>query len=159
MEKAYVLKLYDQYADHVYRFAYSYLGNGEDAEDIVQDVFLKLLQKDIFIIPEKEKSYLMSMTANACKDLLKSGDVRFKVPFDDVLNTVLGEFMTEQESEVFLVLKSLPEKYRSVIHLHYYEGYTIKEIAKILKISASAVSMRLTRGKNELKNLLQKEEL
>lgn len=150
-----VLGLYHLYADGLYKFAYSYIGNGMDAEDIVQDIFLKLIQKNIHVAKGKEKSYLMSMTANACKDLLKSGNVRMKIPFDDIWGSVLEDTMSKENSDVLLALKDLPENYRVVIHLHYYEGYTINEIAKILKLSKSAVSMRLTRGRSELKALLK----
>lgn len=158
MKNELVLQLYEQYSDDLYRFAYAYLGYGEDAEDVVQQVFLKLIKNNISISIGKEKAYLMSMTANTCKDLLKSGSVRKKMAFEDIYGTVKETFSSE-EFNLIGVMKELPEKYRAALHLHYFEGYTIKEISKILKCSSSAVSMRLTRGRKILKDLLVKEEL
>ncbi len=158
MKNEEILQLYDLYADNIFKFAYSYIGSYADAEDIVQNVFLKLLQRKLYISKGKEKSYLMSMTANACKDLLKSGAVRLCVPFDDIITNEPASSMTDSPIHMLAALKEVPEKYRIVLHLHYFEGYRIKDISRILKLSASAVSMRLTRGRNELKILLQQEE-
>ena len=128
----------------------------QDAEDIVQNIFLKLIQKDIHISIGKEKSYLLTMTVNSCKDFMKSAGQRLAVPFEEVTadKAVMNAF-TEEESGLFEALKNLPEDYRVTIHLHYFEGYKVKEIAKILKVSQSAVTMRLTRGRNMLADLLK----
>ena len=158
MKNELVLQLYELHSDNLYRFAYAYLGFREDAEDVVQQVFLKLIKNSISISLGKEKAYLMSMTANTCKDLLKSGSVRKKMAFEDIYGTVIETFSSE-ESNLIGVMKELPEKYRAALHLYYFEGYTIKEISKILKCSSSAVSMRLTRGREMLKDLLESEEL
>ena len=145
--------------EDVYRFAYAYMGSGADAEDIVQEVFLKFIQKKINIFAGKEKSYLMTMTANACKDVLKSGNMRSKAVFEDFCNIAANNVFFEDESGLFIGMRQLDEKYRSVLFLYYFEGYTMKEISKILRISPSAVSMRLTRGKRELKQIFEKEDL
>ena len=72
-----VLRLFDTYADDAFRLAYSYLGSRPDAEDVVQDVFVKLIKSDITITKGKEKSYILTMTANKCRDFLKSASVAF----------------------------------------------------------------------------------
>ena len=156
MRESEVIRLYDIYSDSIFKLAYSYVGSMQDAEDIVQNIFLKLIQKDIHISIGKEKSYLLTMTVNACKDLMKSASQRLAVPFEEVTadKAVMNAF-TEEESELFESLKKLPEDYRVTIHLHYFEGYKVKEIAKIMKVSQSAVTMRLTRGRNMLADLLK----
>ena len=78
-----VLRLFDTYADDAFRLAYTYLGSRPDAEDVVQDVFVKLIRSDITITKGKEKSYILTMTANRCRDFLKSADVVLKAPFKD----------------------------------------------------------------------------
>ena len=154
-----VIDLYDMYADNVYKLAYSFIGSAADAEDIVQTVFLRLLQKNVKIVPDKEKSYLLKMTANACKDFLKSPKYKNVVPFEDTLEKYPDEHFSENEQELMNHLEKLPYKNRIVIHLFYYEGYSVREISKMLGISASAVTMRLTRGRNQLKESILKEGL
>ncbi|MBO4863767.1 MAG: RNA polymerase sigma factor [Eubacterium sp.] len=157
MQESEVIRLYDLYSDSIYRLAYSYLGSMHDAEDIVQDIFLKLVQRNIRIGEGKEKSYLMSMAANACKDLFRSGRMKLTVPFEEVADRAFDYSLEEQDISLFEALKKLPENYRAVIHLHYFEGYKVKEISKILRISQSGVTMRLTRGRDMLADLLKEE--
>ena len=156
MREIEVIRLYDMYSDSIFKLAYSYVGSMQDAEDIVQNIFLKLIQKDIHISIGKEKSYLLTMAVNACKDLMKSAGQKLAVPFEEVTTdkAIMNTF-TEEESGLFEALKNLPEDYRVTIHLHYFEGYKVKEIARILKVSQSAVTMRLTRGRNMLADLLK----
>ena len=151
MENENVLRLFDLYVDDAFRLAYSYLGSRPEAEDIVQDVFVKLIKSEINIAPGKEKSYLLTMIANACRDYFRSGAVTHRAPFDDAVGTDMEPKTAEEDTEMFYAVAKLPEKFRVVIHLHYYEGYTIKEIADILNLTASAVSMRLTRAKENLR--------
>jgi RNA polymerase sigma-70 factor (ECF subfamily) len=156
MRESEVIRLYDMYSDSIFKLAYSYVGSMQDAEDIVQNIFLKLIQKDIHISIGKEKSYLLTMAVNACKDLMKSAGQKLAVPFEEVTTdkAIMNTF-TEEESGLFEALKKLPEDYRVTIHLHYFEGYKVKEIARIMKVSQSAVTMRLTRGRNMLADLLK----
>ena len=146
-----VLRLFDTYADDAFRLAYSYLGSRPDAEDVVQDVFVKLIRSDITITKGKEKSYILTMTANKCRDFLKSADVVFKAPFDDAIEVGSDIEIDEEDTEMYEGVAELPDKLRVAIHLHYYEGYSLNEIAKILDIAPSAVSMRLTRAKEILR--------
>ena len=152
MENEAVLRLFDLYADDAFRLAYSYLGSRPEAEDVVQDVFLKLIRSDIAIAKGKEKTYLLTMIANACRDVLKSGRIVFMEPFDDAVEAATEDIHGDDgDTEMLEAVAELPEKLRIAIHLHYYEGYSIKEIADILGIATSAVSMRLTRAKEILK--------
>ena len=153
MDKEELLKLYDQYSEHVFRLACSFLGSPVDAEDIVQDVFLKIYEKHCQIHKGKEKTFLLKVTANCCRDYLRQKCKRCTVAFDDVENELYYESLSSEESELLQAILNLPRKYRIVIHLHYYEGYTFKEIGNILHLSPSAVSMRIHRGREELKKI------
>ena len=146
-----VLRFFDQYADDAFRLAYSYLGSRPDAEDVVQDVFVKLIRSDITIAKGKEKTYILTMVANRCRDFLRAGDNVFRAPFDDAAQVESDIKFDEEDTEMFEAVSELPEKLRIAIHLHYYEGYSLNEIAGILDIAPSAVSMRLTRAKEILR--------
>ena len=146
-----VLRLFDTYADDAFRLAYTYLGSRPDAEDVVQDVFVKLIRSDITIEKGKEKSYILTMTANKCRDFLKSASVAFNAPFEDASEVGSDIEIDEDDTEMYAAVAELPDKLRVAIHLHYYEGYSLKEIAEILDIAPSAVSMRLTSAKDILK--------
>ena len=152
MDNEAVLRFFDLYADDAFRLAYSYLGSRPDAEDVVQDVFVKLIKSDITIKRGKEKSYILTMTANRCRDFLRSGDVVFRAPFEDAVEAGAELEFDEEDSDLLDAVSELPEKLRIAIHLHYYEGYSLNEIADILGIAPSAVSMRLTRAKEVLRN-------
>ena len=146
-----VLRLFDTYADDAFRLAYTYLGSRPDAEDVVQDVFVKLIRSDVTISQGREKSYILTMTANRCKDFLKSANVVFNDSFDDAVEVGSETEFDEDDTEMYEAVSELPDKLRVAIHLHYYEGYSLKEIADILDIAPSAVSMRLTRAKEILR--------
>ena len=146
MEHDEIEKLFDSYADDVFRLAYSYLGNRQDAEDICQNVFLKLTDVKSAISEGKEKSWLLTCTANACKNQLKSFWRRNVHELDsDVV------FMSANDNRLHEAVMSLPAKYRALIHLYYFEGYSQGEIADILKISLTAVQTRMSRAREILK--------
>ena len=144
--------LFHKYKDDVYRLAVSYTRSRQDAEDVCQNVFLKLM-KQPQIDPGKEKSWLMQVTANECRTLLRSHWWRTTVPIEDTLS-VSGP----ETSGVLEALMQLDPKYRVVVYLHYYEGFHTSEIAGLLKISQSAVTTRLSRARRELKSILQEDE-
>lgn len=153
-----VVKLFDSYADDLYRFAVSYVGSRHDAEDVVQDIFVKLLSRPLLLQKKSEKSFLMTMTANKCKDLLRSSARKTSVDLES--NEWQLEYydgFSERNKEVFDELMRLDPTYRSPLYLHYYEGYSYKEVSRILKISESAVAMRIKRGKDQLKIRLEEE--
>ena len=149
MEQNIVLELYDHYADMVYRIALSYLRSTQDAEDTVQTIFLKLMESDIKIFTGKERAFLTKVTINHCKNLLSAAKRHESIPLDDVEGIL---FSQPEDREVFRAVMELPEKYRLVVFLHYFEGYSFREIAQSLHIGISAVSMRLYRAKNILKS-------
>ena len=146
--------LYDKYSGSVYRLAFSYLKNSADAEDIVQEVFMKLFSADMDFPDERsEKAWIMTVTANKCRDMLRS--LAYKCFHHSVaLEDADLIYETPQESAVYHAVMGLPPKYRIVIHLYYYEGYSTAETAKIIGISETAVQTRLYRGRNLLKKSL-----
>ena len=143
------LELFHRYRDDVYRLAVSYTRSTADAEDVCQTVFLKLLEQSS-ITPGKEKAWLMQVTANQCRDLLRSSWWKRTVPLEQAAHIS----RTETDETIYL-LQKLPPKYRVVLYLHYYEQYTTGEIARLLKIPAGTVSTRLKRGREQLKSMLK----
>ena len=128
----------------MYRLAVSYTHSVQDAEDVCQPVFLKLMEQD-GITPGKEKAWLMQVTANQCRSLLRSVWRKRTEPFEE--EVLKEEIMFEQPvlHEVWECISKLKPKYRVVVYLFYYEGYVTKEIAEILHISNTAVTTRLSR--------------
>ena len=153
MNNEYYLKIYDKHCDAVYRVALSYTHSVHDAADIVQTTFLKLMEKKPKLNEFTERKWLLAVAVNLCKDMLKSGWKQKNVDLDENLEQQANA-MDSEEKQLFYAIMQLPVKDRMVVHLHYYEGYTFKEIAKIMKISTSAVSMRLHRVRKQLKELL-----
>lgn len=152
MEQGIVLELFDQYGDMVYRIALSYLHTRQEAEDVVQTVFLKLLERDAVLYPGRERGFLAKVTVNHCKNLLSAAKKHEMIPLDET------SLLTQPEDrELFHAVMELPEKYRLVVCLHYLEGYTFREIAELLKISSSAVSMRIHRARALLKQQLGRD--
>ncbi len=141
------------YADMVLRLCTVYLKNSSDAEDIFQTVFLKYaLYSKNFESREHEKAWLIRVTVNACKDLLKSFFHSRTISMEE-----LTAYAPEATQEQYLVLEavwSLPKQYRDVIYLHYYEGYSAPEIAGILKRNPNTVYTHLHKGKELLREAL-----
>ena len=138
----------------LYRLAFSYVRNGENAEDICQNTFVKLLgYRGEFGSPENCKAWLIRVTINLSKNLLRS---RRSIQLEE-----LDEGIPSLEREEYGLLEtvmSLPPKYRAVIHLYYYEGYSVKEIADIIGVTTSTVTTRLSRARERLKEMLSREE-
>lgn len=152
MEREAVLELFERYADMTYRIALSYLRSPQEAEDVVQNVFLSLLENDMVIYPGKERAFLAKATVNRCKNLLRAAKRREAVPLDEAV------LLTHPEDrDVFRAVMELPEKYRIAVSLHYLEGYSFREIAELLHIGASAVSMRLHRAKTILQQQIGRD--
>lgn len=146
-------RLADTYADPILRLSYTYLKNTDDAQDICQTVFVRLLTEPReFESPEHEKAYILRMTANACKDLLKSPWRKRRCSLDECMEIPAPE---ERKGGVLEAVNQLPVRYRSVIYLHYYEGYTSQEIGEILGIPKATVHTRLARGREKLKPYLE----
>lgn len=145
--KSKIATLLDEYADMVVRIAYQNLRNNMDAEDVCQDVFVKLVEKDrVFESDEHIKAWLIRVTINRCKDYLKSGWFRKKAEY------IGNEYAYIQAgNSVLEEVMNLPIKYRNVIYLHYYEGYSVEEIGNILNKNKNTVKTWLKRGRSELK--------
>ena len=141
--------LFNTYRDDVFRLAVSYTRNTQEAEDVCQTVFLKLLEQK-HIQPGKEKAWLMQVTANQCRSLLRSAWWKTTVAMDDTLSV-----QPPSTNGVLAAVMELPPKYRVVIYLHYYEDYSTAQIAKLLKISQTAVTTRLSRGRKALEEKLK----
>lgn len=147
---------YGQYADMLYRLSFSYLKSKEDAEDVVQDVFTKYFcGLHIPMNPEQEKAWCIRVTINQCHDVIRKKNYRMHSTLDEV--TQMPENEDEDTAPLYEALDKLPEKMKGVVILHYLEGYSVEEIARILHLSASAVKMRLKRGREFLKVELEKE--
>lgn len=148
-------RLVHAYSDLILRLSYTYLKSTDDAQDICQTVFLKLLQKpQAFSSPEHEKAWIIRTTINACKDHLKSHWHKTTVPIEAAQHVPAP---AAEPGSILASVNLLPPKYRAVIYLHYYEGYTAPEIAQLLGRLPSTVNTQLRRGREQLKTLLEKE--
>lgn len=146
----------EKYKNTVFRAAYSYCGNKSDAEDISQEVFLKFYTLDrVFQSENEEKAWLIRVTVNKCKDIFKSSWYKTKTSLEECREVYS---MNESQSELIDVLMSIPEKYRIVIHLYYYEQYSLKEISEITSRKESTVQTHLQRGRKLIEKKLKEEE-
>lgn len=144
------MALYDAHKNMVYRLALSFLKSVPDAEDAVQQVFLRLIEYQGRVTPGKERSWLASVTANYCRDQLRSAARRRNEPLtEDIV------FDAPEENEVFQAVMALSDTERAAVYLYYYEGYDTGEIARILQISRTAVTTRLDRARQHLRGKLE----
>lgn len=148
----------ERYSDMIYRICLVHLKNRADTEDVFQSVFLKyLLYKGSFENEEHEKAWMIQVTLNTCKDFLKSLFRRKTLPLNELIaESVHG---TQEHEEVLMAVLSLPSKYKDVIYLHYYEGYTALEIGRLLNKKENTVYSLLKRGREMLKESLGGDEL
>lgn len=149
-----ICRVVETYSSMLLRLACTRLDTTADAEDAVQETFLKLLTaKPVFRDAEHEKAWLIRTTLHRASDIRRLAEKR-NVPLEEAAQAAAPE----QENELLAVVRSLPEKYSAVIHLYYYEGYSIKEIAKLLGLPAPTVGTRLARGRERLRQMLKEEE-
>lgn len=142
------------HGDMVYRLAYQNTGSTSDAEDVMQEVFLSLLTKDAPLDDDVHIRYwLVRVTLNRCHNLMTTARRKRTVPLDESLHL----YAPENESILSDVMQ-LPPKYRSVIYLHYYEGYTIAEIADLMRVKPNTVGSWLSRGRKRLRLMLEEQE-
>ncbi len=147
----------EQYADTVKRICIVHLKNHADTEDIFQTVFLKYaLSSAVFENTEHEKAWFIRVTINACRDLLRSFFRSRTVPLDVLADQEAPSFADNRE--VLDAVLSLPAKYRDVVYLHYYEGYTAPQIGEILGKKTNTVYTLLTRAREQLRRLLGGDE-
>lgn len=139
---------YRLYGDMLFRIAMLSLGSREDAEEAVQETFLRLFTKaPSFTGPEHEKRWLIRVITNLCRDRQKSFWRKHVVP----LENLQPYCRTQSDMRLTELVVQLPENCKTVIYLYYYENYPVKEISQILHIGESAVKMRLKRGRTLLK--------
>ncbi|MBQ9764643.1 MAG: sigma-70 family RNA polymerase sigma factor [Lachnospiraceae bacterium] len=154
-------ELFENYSDMVYRVALMSCGDRSAAEDIVQEVFVRYLKnKPEFENAEHAKAWFIRVSVNCAKSQLTSFWKRNVVPVEEFFeseNDLSQTTFSSDESELFEVIRSLPQKYSIVIYLRYYEEYAVNEIAKILHTTAGTISSRLTRARKLLKEQLSKE--
>lgn len=147
-----ILSALEKYADMVVRIAFQNLRSKADAEDVMQDVFIKLLQQqEPFENEEHRKAWLIRVTINQCRDYQKSAWRRKSTD----LNEALDYSFTNEEERIFEDLCSLPPSYRNLLYLYYYEGYALREIAEMTGESLNTVGSRLRRARKRLKISLE----
>ena len=147
-------RIVDEYASELFRLCLVMLKNTHDAEDAVQDTLLSYLQRaPEFESRESERSWLLTVAANRCRDSLRRAKRHPSVSMDEL--TELGA--TDEHALVLDALMALPEKFRLVLTLHYVEGYSTSEIAGMIGRTPSAVKMRLQKGRRLLEDTLGKE--
>ena len=146
--------LVEKYRSNLYTVAFNMCKNAQDAEDVVQDTFIQYLShKKAFESDEHIRAWLIRVAINKAKNKNNAFFRRNSLPLEDYIGTLT--FESEESSELFETVMKLPEKYRIVIHLFYYEDYSVNEIADILKVTTSNVKVRLSRGRMSLRNTLK----
>ena len=147
-------RILDVYGNSILRYAYSYLHNMSDAEEVLQDTLLQFLKTaPVFESAQHEKAWLLRVAANLSKNRIDYNAHRRT----DELNDELVAEQRQDLSFVWDAVKSLPVKYREVVHLFYYEGYSTQQVAQILKLKEPTVRSLLHRGRERLKALLKEE--
>lgn len=152
-----IKEIHKKYSDMLYRIAFSYMGNRSDAEDSVQEVYIRLLQKTPeFENEDHERAWLIRVLVNICKDMLKSAWNNRTVGLQNISEKEKEAMVLPYgiQDETIWIVMSLEEKYRLPLYLFYYEGYSIREIAGILEIPEATVKTHLRRGREEVKRHL-----
>ena len=149
-----ISRIVKQYSSMLLRIACTRLDSAADAEDAVQEVFLKLLDsRPVFRDAGHEKAWLIRTTLHRASDIRRKAE-RKNIPLDELIQTATPK---DEGAVLLAAVRALPEKYSAVIHLHYYEGYSIQEIAKLLGLPAGTVGVRLARGRERLRQMLKEE--
>lgn len=153
MDKVSFTRAVETYQDMVYRVALHSLASPQDADDAVQEVFLRLFGHGGELAGEEHlRRWLLRVTVNYCKDVLKSPWRKRRAPLEAA---ALPAFRAPEEQGLYEAVMALPEKYRTVLDLFYYEELSVREIAELLRIGPSAVTTRLSRARGKLKEKLK----
>lgn len=148
-------EFYDRQVKRVYRLAMVLMGNISDAEDVTQTVFLKAWEKKPdFRDADHEIAWILTTTRNQCKDIHKSFYRRKRADLENAPEPQVT-LETQMDSEIWEALQSLAEKYRMVLYLYYYEGYSVRELSVILKRRESTLQTQLATGRKQMKSLLE----
>jgi RNA polymerase sigma-70 factor (ECF subfamily) len=153
--------LYDRYATDVLRVSYYYLGDRQKAEDITQDVFVKLLTVKPALVEGKEKAWLLKVALNKCRDTWRNswykrvilGHPAFELfPAPDEIGSLA------EEQALTEAIGRLPSEFKEVVLLYYYQGFSVAEIAEMYNMAEGTVSSRLSRARSKLKGMLDDHE-
>lgn len=155
MEEKDVIHVIERYKNTVFKVAFTYCKNRSNADDIFQEVFLRYFKKKPGFADEAhEKAWFIRVTINCCKKLLFSSWFKKTAPLDETI-----AFETAEESDLFYSVMELPLKYRAVVHLYYYEDYSIKQIAELTNQKETTVSTQLQRARRILRTKLEEDLL
>ncbi len=147
-------RVVEEYSSSLLRAAYSLLKNREDSEDAVQETFLRYMEKaPVFTSREHEKAWLLRVAVNISKNHLSSAWFRKRTDLKEDIPA-----LEQEEQEVLESVLKLSAKYRTVIHLYYYEGYSLSEISQILRSPLSTITTRLSRARKKLAILLKEDD-
>ncbi len=147
-------RLTDRYLDCIYRVAVNGCRNNADAEDVVQNTFIKLWEREeSFGDEEYARKWLIRVAMNECNSLWRSAWKRRMTYLEELTQEPV--FSTPEKSNLYYAVRDLPLKYRQIVHLYYFEEYSVKEIAQMMKLSVTAVQTRLLRARQKLKEILK----
>lgn len=158
-DPAYFARLYDQYATDVLRVCYFYLSDREKAEDVCQDVFVRLMTTHPLLQPGREKSWLLKVALNRCRDLWRGAWLKLVILGGPTFELIPApdEFSRRDDQQAMMAaINQLPATFKEVILLHYYQGMNIAEIAQMLELPEGTISSRLSRGRKKLESILLK---
>ena len=140
----------EKYRDNIYAIAFNFFKNSSDADDVVQDVLLKLYRTErTFESDEHVRNWLLRVAVNQCKKISISSWFRKNMPLEEYAESL--QYETPEESDLFFAVMALPKKYRAIVHLYYYEDYSTREIAEMLRLKEPTVRTRLLRARKTLK--------
>ena len=151
-------ELYEKYATDVLRVSYFYLGDRQKAEDVCQDVFVRLMTNAPELAEGREKAWLLKVALNRCRDLWRGAWSKRVLLGSPAFETIPAPDETPQKDEaeaMTVAIHQLPVAFREVILLHYYQGYGIGEIAEMMGLPEGTISSRLSRGRKKLELILE----
>jgi RNA polymerase sigma-70 factor (ECF subfamily) len=151
-------ELYAKYATDVLRVCYFYLGDRQKAEDVCQDVFVRLMVNAPQLEEGREKAWLLKVALNRCRDLWRGSWTRRVVLGSPLFELIPAPDDTERSDEaeaMMTAVHALPVAFREVVLLHYYQNYGISEIARMMNLPEGTISSRLSRGRKKLETILQ----
>ena len=147
-------RLVNLYLGSIYRVALNGCTCSSDAEDVVQNTFIKLWEReDVFPDDEYARKWLIRVAVNECKSLWRTAWKRKTTYLEEAEREPV--FSTPEKSDLYYAVRELPVKYRQMVHLYYFEEYSVKEIARLMKLSETSVQTRLLRARQQLKEKLK----
>ena len=161
MDEGQFSALYEKYANDVLRFSFFYLGDRQRAEDVTQDVFVRLLTHAPDLAPGKEKAWLLKVAMNRCRDIWRAAWVKRVVLGSPAMELTPAPGNMEdslERQELLAAVRKLPADFRDAVLLHYYQGYAINEIAEMLNVPEGTISSRLSRGRKKLQEILKESD-